>query len=393
MSYRIRGRLGLVLSMAAAIAAALPSQAQTFYLIYTFTGEGDGGNPLGNLIINGTFLYGTASFGGAYRAGTVFQINTVSKVESMLHAFTGGPDDGAEPVAGLLRDKDGDLFGTTYVGGTHDFGTVFEFPAVGGYKVLHNFAGPTAQGSGPAGALVMDDAGILYGTTYTGGDSTGYGTVYEVMTDGTYETGQSFSPDGALPRAGLYMESGHLYGTTSGGGAHNYGGTIFEVGVRSALYTFSGGPDGSSPLDSPIGDGEGNLYGTASTGGNGHLGKGDGVIFAFDISTGKETVLYTFSGPDGSAPAGSLALDSGGNLYGTTLTGGAYDHGTVFELTAGGTFQTLYNFTGGNDGGHPFAGVTLDSVGNLWGVASQGGDAAAPDGHGTVFEIMLVGKG
>ncbi|MGO4883066.1 MAG: choice-of-anchor tandem repeat GloVer-containing protein [Bryobacteraceae bacterium] len=371
-------------------ATGLTGEAQTFSVIYTFTGGNDGSTPFGGLVIDGQLMYGTTASGGAHRAGTVFQLNTKSHVESPLHAFLGGRSDGAEPLAGLLRDRNGDLYGTTYGGGAHFYGTVFEFPAAGGYKVLHSFAGPPSEGKGPTGTLVIDDAGNLYGTTYAGGESTGYGTVFEITADGTYETGQSFSPDGALPRAGLVIQGGNLYGTTSGGGARQYGGTVFQVGVTSALYTFTGGADGSHPLDSLIDDGQGNLYGTTTGGGDGAFGLGHGVIFEVDAGTGAESVLHTFSGPDGSSPAGSLVRDSQGNFYGTTMLGGADNYGTVFELTAGGTLQTLYSFAGGDDGARPFAGLTLDSTGNLWGATTQGGAEPAPAGHGTIFKVTVT---
>lgn len=377
---------GLLLVVAASTAAG-----QNFSVVYTFTGGADGGTPFANLLMNGTVLYGTTSGGGTHNAGTVFQVDTTTNAESVLHSFAGGPTDGSAPLAGLIHNSTGNLYGTTYGGGAHNYGTVFKIPAAGGtLTLLHSFKGPPTEGIGPAGTLVMDHAGDIYGTTYAGGNSAGYGTVYEITAAGTYTTGQSFSPDGALPRAGLFLESGILYGTTYGGGAHQFGGTIFQVAVTTPLYTFTGGADGSQPYDSLIGDGAGNLYGTTSAGGTGTFGGGHGVIFKFNIATGKETVLYTFNGPDGATPAGSLVRDALGNLYGTTTLGGEFGHGTVFELSSGGALTTLYSFTGGSDGGNPYAGLIMDSAGNLWGVAAAGGSATAPAGYGTVFKITPV---
>jgi len=384
---RIPSKLGGVALILAAFSAMQPAEAQTFSVIYTFTGGADGATPFANLLLYQGVLYGTTSGGGAHNAGTVFQVNTTTHAETVLHSFVGGPTDGAAPFAGLILDSAGNFYGTTYSGGAHFFGTVFELPAGGGLTLLHSFKGPPTEGLGPAGTLVMDGAGDLYGTTYAGGSSVGWGTVFEITAGGTYKTGQSFSPDGALPRAGLILQDGKLYGTTYGGGAQIYGGTVFQVNVTPPLYTFTGGADGSQPLASLIGDGLGNLYGTASDGGSGPFGEGHGVIFEVNIAAGQETVLYTFSGPDGSTPSGALIRDTEGNLYGTTRLGGAFGYGTVFKLGASGGLTTLYSFTGGADGASPFAGLVSDGSGNLWGVTTAGGSAAALAGYGTVFAI------
>ncbi len=374
--------LGGVMSLGL-LALAQSAGAQTFTPIYSFTGGADGGTPMATLLLNGTTLYGTTMGGGANSAGTVFTVDTSTHLENVLHSFSGGRADGAAPIAGVIRDAAGNLYGTTSGGGAHFFGTVYKIPAVGSYSLLHSFAGPPSEGSGPTGSLVMDHAGDIFGTTYTGGNSTGWGTVFEISAGGTYTTGKSFSPDGALPRSGLVLVNGSLYGTTYGGGAHAFAGTIYEVAVTTALFTFTGGPDGSQPMDNLISDGAGNLYGTASAGGDGSFGAGHGTIFKFNIAGGGITVLHTFTGPDGSTPAGSLVRDSAGNLYGTTMNGGANGHGTVFELDNLNNFQTLYSFTGGSDGSGPVAGLVLDGSGNLWGVAAHGGSS----GYGTVFEI------
>ena len=366
----------------AALAAAQLANSQTFNLVHTFSGA-DGATPFANLLLNGTTLYGTTSGGGAHNAGAVFTVNTTTNAEAVLHSFAGGAADGADPIGGVIRDPSGNLYGTTAGGGAHFLGTVYKIPTSGPFTLLHSFAGAPTEGSGPAGTLVRDYAGNLYGTTYTGGDTTGWGTCFEITAAGTYITGQSFSPDGALPRSGLSLVNGLLYGTTYGGGAHAYAGTIYQVTVSTALFTFTGGPDGSQPMGSLISDGSGNLLGTASAGGDGLFGNGHGVVFSFNIASGKMTVLHTFKGSDGAAPAGSLLRDSSGNLYGTTMLGGAANHGTVFKLDTSGTLTTLYSFTGGADGANPVAGLVMDSAGNLWGVASAGGS-----GYGTVFEIV-----
>jgi uncharacterized repeat protein (TIGR03803 family) len=383
MRNRFPNPLGSAALILAGLVAMPTAFAQTFTLIHAFAGGADGASPLGNLLLNEGTLFGTTSGGGAHNAGTVFKVNTTTKAVTVLHSFAGGRTDGAAPFSGLILDAANNLYGTTFGGGAHFFGTVFKLSAGTGLTLLHSFAGPFSEGEGPAGTLVMDHAGDIYGTTYTGGDTQGWGTVFEITAAGVYKTGQSFSPGGALPRAGLLLENGNLYGTTYGGGAHYYGGTVFQAGVATALYTFTGGPDGAQPAASLISDGEGNLYGTTSAGGNGTLGVGNGVVFKLNLTTTIETVLYTFHGPDGSAPMGALVRDSEGNLYGTTQLGGAFGYGTVFMLNTLGDLFTLHSFTGGNDGASPFAGLVLDGTGNLWGVTTNGGSS----GYGTLFEI------
>jgi uncharacterized repeat protein (TIGR03803 family) len=385
MRNRILNEMGGATLILVALLLPQSAQAQTFNLIYTFTGGADGATPFANLLLSDGIFYGVTGGGGAYKAGTVFSVNATTHAQTVLHSFA-GLDDGAAPLAGLIQDTAGNLYGVCYGGGAYLDGTVFKLSTAGtGFSLLHTFLGGPTDGSGPAGTLFMNHAGDLFGTTYTGGDTTGWGTTFEISAAGGYTTGQSFSPGGALPRAGLVLEEDNLYGTTYGGALRLFGGTIFEAGVSLALYTFSGGPDGSQPYAALIGDGAGNLYGTAATGGDGSFGNGHGVVFEYNIASGQETVLYTFTGPDGAAPAGSLVRDPVGNLFGTTLGGGASGQGTVFELNTLGTLTTLYSFTGGADGANPFAGLVLDPSGNLWGVTTAGGS-----GYGTVFEITGV---
>jgi len=300
----------------------------------------------------------------------------------VLHSFVGAPD-GAAPIAGLVQDSKGNFYGVAYRGGLDNYGTVFEVSPTGTFTLLHAFINPPSHGWGPAGALVIDSAGDLFGTTYAGGSSNAWGTVFEYSAAGAFTILKSFSPGGALPRAGAYLEAGKLYGTAAGDDSEANAGAVYEVGVTNPLYDFTGGPDGGQPMGGVIGDGKGNLFGTASTGGSGPFGVGNGVVFELNIATGQETVLHTFTGvPDGSVPAAGLARDSQGNLYGTTSLGGAYGFGTVFELNTSGTLSILHSFTGGTDGANPLAGVLVDSNFNVWGAASAGGS-----GHGTLFVI------
>ena len=383
-----RAALASAAIVALATMGMQPAKAQTFTVLYTFTGGADGGTPLATPTLYAGTVYGTSTGGGANAAGTVYGYSVSENREVALHSFNG--TDGSAPIAGLTQAASShNFYGVAYRGGTYNDGTMFMLTPAGVFTLLHNFAGPTTEGIGPAGNLVFDPKGNLYGTTYVGGSQypKGWGTVYEYSAGGVYTTGQSFPSGGALPRAGMYYTNGALYGTTCGCGSLPYGGSIYQAGVPSALYTFSGGADGSQPMGSLVGDGQGNLYGTTAAGGTGAFGNGYGVVFEFNIASKLLTVVHTFTGPDGGAPESALARDSQGNMYGTTTLGGAHGFGTVFELSSTGTLTTLYNFTGGVDGAKPVAGVALDSNGNLWGATSSGGSAVAPGGYGTLFKI------
>jgi uncharacterized repeat protein (TIGR03803 family) len=366
---------------------ALPAvYGQTFTVLHTFAGGIDGGTPLATPVLYNGSVYGTASAGGAHNNGAVYQYDVTPRTENTVHSFAGAPD-GADPVAGLVQDSANNFYGVTYRGGAHGCGTAFKLTPAGVFSLLHSFTGPTAQGCGPAGTLIFDPLGNLFGTTYSGGSTAGYGTVFEILANLTYKTGQSFPPAGAVPRGGLHLQGGKLYGTTTGGGAGLSGGTIFEVTGTTPLYTFTGGTDGAEPAGSLVGDGGNNLYGTTSAGGTGTFGLGSGVVFQYNTSTQKESVLHTFSGSDGATPVAGLVRDSHGNLYGTTTLGGASGYGTVFKLDTSLNLTTVYSFTGQGDGGKPYAGVIVDSAGNIWGATSIGGSVSAPGGYGTLFII------
>jgi uncharacterized repeat protein (TIGR03803 family) len=386
----------LALSTAAIAALSLgginPAHAQTFTVFYTFTGGTDGATPFDTPLIsnngNGN-IYVTTHAGGTYSAGAVEEVNFKSRNHAVLHSFAGPPADGAGPIAGLIQDTTGNLYGATYKGGADNFGAVFELTLAGKLTLLHSFAGPPNEGSGPAATPIFDPAGDLYGTTYQGGAAKGYGTVYEITAGGAYMTGQSFPADEGLPRGGLWRQGGQIFGTSVGSSATTpmYGGTIFMVGDLTPLYKFSGGADGAQPMGGVVGDGKGNLYGTTSGGGSASFGSGNGVVYAFNTSTATETVLHTFNGSDGAVPMAGLAWDTAGNLYGTTILGGEFGYGTVFKLDTSHKLTTIYSFTGGADGGNPNGGVVVDSTGNIWGSTSNGGSAPAPGGYGTLFVI------
>ncbi len=361
-------------------------------VLYSFQGGTDGEDPYAGLIMdNAGNLYGTTWYGGTAGTGTVFKLDPTGK-ETVLYSFQGGAD-GEDPYASLIMDNAGNLYGTTYSGGTCGDGIVFKVDPTGKETVLYNFQGG-ADGANSRGGLVMDSTGNLYGTTLYGGTSSncsvslGCGTVFKLDPTGKKTVLYSFQggTDGSLPYAGLIMDSaGNLYGTTGGGGK---GGTVFEMdptGKKTVLYSFQGSPDGKFPTASLIMDSAGNLYGTTVGGGT----VDGGSVFKVD-STGKETVLYsfTYTNDDGFEPAASLIMDTAGNFYGTTDYGGANADGTVFKLDATGDETVLHSFPDADGDGLFPGGLIMDSAGNLYGTTVGGGTAS----FGTVFKVDPTGK-
>jgi uncharacterized repeat protein (TIGR03803 family) len=333
--------------------------------LHNFGNGADGSLPYGGLIFDAAGnLYGTTASGGEYNQGTVFELTPNGSggwTEKKLHNFGNGTD-GAFPDAGLVIDAAGNLYGTTYYGGDYPCGgrgcgTVFELtPKQGGgwtEKKLHNFR-HGSDGAFPQASLILDAAGNLYGTTPVGGDRKG-GTVFEVSptvgggwSEKVLYGFQFGGTDEYYPIASLIFDAvGNLYGTTWDGGAY-YAGTVFELmpaegggWSEKRLHSFnSDGEDGSSPYAGVILDAAGNLYGTTTTGGDyGFCADGPcGTVFEMTPNgsggwTEKKLHNFTFYGKDGSQSMAGLTLDAAGNLYGTTLAGGDYDGGTVFEIT------------------------------------------------------------
>jgi uncharacterized repeat protein (TIGR03803 family) len=266
--------------------------------------------------------------------------------EKILYSFKSNGNDGNNPYAGLLVDASGNLYGTTQLGGAYDSGTVFELtPNSGGWseKILHTF-GNGIDGQNPYDALIFDGAGNLYGTTLAGGRYN-WGTVFELepKPDGWAEKILYYftGTNGGYSYAGLVFDTaGNLYGTTGVGGSFG-GGTAFELThestgwIEKTLHNFNS--DGQ-PLDGLILDAAGNIYGTTVNGGPFQ----GGSVFELaptERGTWTETILYNFNGTDGGAPSAPLISDTSGNLYGTTIYGGAYANcgdgfcgGTVFEI-------------------------------------------------------------
>jgi uncharacterized repeat protein (TIGR03803 family) len=315
-------------------------------ILYSFTGTGgDGESPDASLIEDRSGnLYGTTVFGGTAGYGTVFKVENNGK-ETVLYSFTGSQQDGKFPYAGLLRDAKGDLYGTNIYsgntscndGGGPGCGTVYKVGKIGKETVLYRFTGVGGDGSFPLAGLVQDASGNLYGTTWGGGS--GFGTVYKLDKKGKETVLYAFSggADGGFPYYGqLVIDSqGNLYGATPYGGSSNCSGgcgVVYKVdrkGNQTVLYTFTNSNgDGANPFTGLLRDAAGNLYGVTFHGGEFN----DGTLFKVD-STGAETILHTFEGTDGAEPHGAVVRDAKGNLYGTAQSGGEFDFGTVFKLT------------------------------------------------------------
>lgn len=329
---------------------------------------------------------------------------------TVLHAFTNGLD-GGYPMAGLTPDAAGNFYGTTEGGGTRGYGTVFKLSRRNGAWVLttlYSFQG-YLDGSVPLGRVIFGPDGALYGTASSTGHCDNCGVVFQLRPPATpcgslscpwikttlhmfFNNGvDGYSPTGDL----IFDRAGNICGTTPSGGA-NYKGTVYKLTpmngtwMETILYNFSG-PDGSQPVSGVVFDSSGNLYGTTPVGGS----TGDGVIFELSPSGSgwTETTLHSFTGmsPDGNAPYAGLTMDGAGSFYGTTVAGGAGANCFEYSGYSGcgtvfhGLGSTIYSFYEPflAPVGGPKSPVTLDAQGNLYGTSWQDG----ANHYGNVFML------
>ncbi len=366
--------------------------------------------------MSGKFL----SFNMALAIGVIlFATGTLlaAQQERTIHSF-GNRADGNTVYGGVISDATGNLYGTTYGGGTFpagDFGAgvVYELlrqpDGSWAEKVLHDF-GQGTDGRGPTANLVFDAAGNLYGVTRYGGGTNclgGCGVVYELQPPATQGGSWTesvlyrFQNNGLNPQGSLIVDSvGDLFGVTQNGGAAGDG-IVFElvpqsggIWIEKIVHTFHyNGSDGTDP-NALTHDSSGNLYGTTFAGGAFNWG----TVFEISPQAGggwSEKVLYSFNsnGTDGNLPAAGVTFGADGSLYGTTSQGGLYNYGTVFQLTpsAGGLWSesVLHSFGGSStDGRDPWGPVTLDSAGDVYGETNNGGTLA----EGTVYELTRSGE-
>ena len=373
----------LLFVFCAATVIASPAQLTT---LASFSGS-NGANPQASLVrgTDGNF-YGTTYEGGTNDFGTVFKI-TPSGTLTSLHSFQGSPSDGGTPQARLVQGADGNFYGTTDSGGNSFVGTVFKITPGGTVTILHSFNG--ADGAFPESELLRASDGNFYGTTSQVG-SNGVGTVFKITPGGTLSTLNSFAQGGSSPYGGLIQASdGNFYGTTYAGGTGSNCtggcGIVFKMtpgGTLTTLHNFNGA-DGSRPQASMVQASDGNLYGTTFEGGANNAG----TVFKITLA-GTLTTLhnFTFSTSEGAQPAAPLLQANDGNFYGTTTNGGTFTYGTIFKITPAGTLTTLYSFQGGDDGANPYGGLVQTSDGTFYGTTS----AFGANGHGTVFKLGVV---
>lgn len=339
------------MALVAMFLGASAVKASTTEVIYSFAGEEDGEYCDTDVAVDAQGnLYGTSVLGGEFGGGTVWELSPVGGgwVHTVLYSFTGGAD-GGEPYKGVTLDSAGNLYGTAVTGGAGSCeggcGVTYKLTKSGNtwtQRVIHSFSGG-ADGSGPGSRIALDKRGNVYGMTPTGG-ADGLGTIYQLRP----------KPNG-------------------------------NFGLR-VIHTFTGGADGSSGSAGKLVLRGGHIYGAATSGGT----NGSGAVFELTPTSVGEwdlKTLYSFQGvPDGVFPYGALLFDSAGNIFGTTYYGGTAGLGAIYKLTptvAGEWTETvLYSFQSGTDGNSSISNLVSDAAGNLYGTTSEGGL-----GSGTIFEL------
>lgn len=376
------------------------AQAQTYTVLHTFIGKGDGEAPEARLVQSSDgALYGTTYGGGSFDMGAIFKLDLNGR-ETVLRSYWGG--DGSAPGDAIL-DREGVLYGVTWDGGTpegggwgYGSGTVFKLDKTAKYTTLHRFNGKS-EGGGPEGPLIQGAKGNLYGITSFGGDLTcgsyyqGCGVIFKLDTTDKETVVHTFKTNDGLEYPGPVIRDkvGNFYGTAN---PINQAGLIFKLdssGKVTVLHNFTGGADGYGPIGPLLRDAAGNLYGVAAWGGEYSCG----LVFKLD-PTGRETVLHQFHGQpsDGCGPEAGLIRDTAGNFYGTTSQGGSGGWGAIFKMDPSGSETLLYSLAGGSGGASPYAVLFLDKAGNFYGTTAAGGDTScyARDyvpGCGVVFKL------
>jgi uncharacterized repeat protein (TIGR03803 family) len=382
---------------AVVLALALAASASTEKVVWNFAGGTDGSQPWSNYFISDAKgnLYGATAAGGTFDAGVVFKRSPTGKVK-ILYEFKGQANrDGQAPHGRLAFDADGNIFGTTQQGGINGTGTVYELsPRRHGEwkeRVIYNFSATGADGNSPSAGMTIAPDGTMYSTTPDGGAYSG-GVIFS-MTKTTNGWKQAvihsinFPSEGGFPYEGLMMDAaGNLYGVAPAGGSAG-GGVVYQLShtnrgwVDRVIYNFTGQNGDGSGLYwiDLISDASGNIYGATSFGGTNGNGTVWELVYSATKKSYKEQILYEFGASgsgDGNNPYGGLAMDSNGNLYGTALNGGSSGLGAVYKLTKQGNSwkeTILHNFKGGNDGNQPTGNPFINTNGKVFGMTQSGG--------------------
>lgn len=361
--------------------------SQTVTNLYSFPGEQGLASPTYGAPVQGRDgrLYGTSTGITSSRSnydGAVFRYEPGGGVNP-LYSFSASSE-GGEPDGSVILSTDGNLYGTAFSGGISLTGNVFKVAPNGAYSVLHQFNG---DGAYPFAAPIEASDNALYGTTvWNTGDDEGYGTVYKYTPSEGFSTIYDLdSTHGANPTSPVIQATnGNLYGTASAGGTAGCG-TMFEITTSGTLlysYSFQGGAAGCEPIGPLVQASDGNFYGTT-------LGDATtsnfGTVFRLSKS-GNVSVLYNFLGgtADGEYPQAGLVQATDGNLYGTTVDGGTYGNGTIFQITLGGSYTLLYSFPT-DVGVNPYATLVQDTDGLLYGTTYGGGTA----GDGALYSLDM----
>jgi uncharacterized repeat protein (TIGR03803 family) len=356
-------------------------------LDYAYTNS-TGAEPVGGLTPANGLFYGTTSLGGLYGGGSIFQYNTNGTLTVLTSLYyTATATNPISPQTALTLGNDGNLYGTSEYGGTNgEHGTIFLVTTNGAITLLYSFS-DALDGEYPVAPVTLGPDGNFYGTIEEEGGTAHLGTVYEVTTNGTFTTLDSFfSTNGIAPTGPLAQgNDGRLYGTASGGGIYNHG-TVFQLttnGLLNPLIQFTG-TNGAFPGLNPLGltlGNDGAFYGVAEAGGTNNAGT------VFRVTTGAGfTNLVTFNRTNGANPSAALLLGNDGYFYGLNRAGGTYNDGTVFRVDTNGLLTTLVNFTSTN-GSSPEA-LAQGWDGNFYGAASRGGTY----NDGTLFQLTTDGQ-
>jgi uncharacterized repeat protein (TIGR03803 family) len=364
------------------MAGANAHGAVLFKMVFSFNNtNGSSPNSLSKGLSN---MFGTTASGGVDGYGTVFSFTTNGTLTS-LTSFTNLSSSNFSSInpVGVVQKADGSFFGTSFLGGDYNNGTIFKLDTNFNPTFLLSF--DHTNGALPrSGLLFNPNDGNYYGTTAVGGTNGNAGTIYKLAPNGTFTSILSFNgTNGNSPYSQLALAAnGLMYGITSTGGTNNFG-SVFRISTNgnfTNLYSCTGGTNGVTPISGLVQASDGLFYGTTSQNGSGM----HGTIFRMDTN-GNVTTLFGFDGTNGATPYSTL-VECNGWLYGTTYFGGMNDYGTIFRINTNGTFTNLMSFNYTN-GASPLGPLLNAGNGIIYGTTTQGGTNG---GYGTIFQLTVL---